>query len=495
MQKKLYDKIYGCWLGKNIGGTLGGPYEGQKRLLNLSFYGPVPKEPAPNDDLDLQLVWLDLLLKKGPAITSADLGEAWLKHVSYPCDEYAVATANLKMGLKPPASGYYNNWFQNGMGASIRSEIWAAIAPANPGVAAYYAYQDACVDHYDEGIYGEVFLAALESAAFAPGHCEPCFGRTGVPPVVIRAWQSHLSTIIATGLSFLPENSKVYQVVEFVRNLYTQGKSVSESQEAIVKRFGHFNMTDCVQNIGFIVLGLLYGEGDFGRTILAAVNCGYDTDCTGATSGAVMGIILGAKGIPQEWKAPVGDAIVVGSGIRDIKAPATLAELTEKTMQIGEMVSKVSLKTLPKPSSLPQAKISTPPLHFPFILNGQDEISFSDCHFNLNPYVNSASHSLRLSTFFDNPISRKARILPACNDGLKLWLDNNLALSYHDHKPIRPAPHYPDQSRFVDLDLTKGRHRVDLEINCCQKPLEFSWLISGADYHLLTDLKYSTKEQ
>lgn len=474
MQKKLYDKIYGCWLGKNIGGTLGGPYEGQKRPLNLSFYEPVPKGPAPNDDIDLQLVWLDLLLKKGPEITSADLGEAWLKHISYPCDEYGVATANLKMGLKPPESGYYNNWFQNGMGASIRSEIWAAIAPANPGVAAYYAYQDACVDHYDEGIYGEVFLAALESAAFA---------------------NNDLNQLIATGLSFLPENSKIYQVVDFIRNLYTQGKSVSESQEAIVKKFGRFNMTDCVQNIGFIILGLLYGGGDFGRTILAAVNCGYDTDCTASTSGAVMGIILGAKGIPQEWKGPVGDTIVVGSGIKDIKAPVNLAELTEKTMQIGEMVSKVSIKTLPKPISLPQVKISAPPLHFPFILNDKDEISFSDCHFNLNPYVNSASHPLKLSTFFYNPVSRKVRILPACNDGLKLWLDNNLVLSHHDHKPIRPAPHYPDQSQFVDLDLAEGRHRVDLEINHCQKPLEFSWIISDAGYHLLTDLKYATKKQ
>ena len=59
-------------------------------------------------------------------------------------------------------------------------------------------------------------------------------------------------------------------------------------------------------NIGMIILALLYGEGDFGKTICLAVNCGEDTDCTAATSGALLDILLGIDGIEEKWKAPIG---------------------------------------------------------------------------------------------------------------------------------------------------------------------------------------------
>ena len=151
-EDEYHAKVYGCWLGKNIGGTLGGPHEGKKDVLDLTFYDPVPDEPAFNDDLDLQLVWLATLEKKGPQVSSYDLGQAWLKHITYPFDEYGIARRNLQRGLAPPASGWFDNWFTDCMGAPIRSEIWACIAPGLPDVAARYAYQDATVDHAGEGV-------------------------------------------------------------------------------------------------------------------------------------------------------------------------------------------------------------------------------------------------------------------------------------------------------------------------------------------------------
>lgn len=84
----------------------------------------------------------------------------------FPWDEYAIAIRNLKNGIRPPFSGSYDNWFVDGMGAAIRSEIWACLAPGNPELAAKFAYQDACVDHSGNGMWAEVFLAAMESAAF-----------------------------------------------------------------------------------------------------------------------------------------------------------------------------------------------------------------------------------------------------------------------------------------------------------------------------------------
>jgi hypothetical protein len=234
MNRQTYlDKVFGCWLGKSVGGTIGGPLEGRKEFLDVPMR--FPEKNVENDDLDLQLVWLHLLEEKGFRLSADEFADAWLRHITYPWDEYGVAIANLKMGLAPPASGFYNNWFKDCMGAPIRSEIWAVLFPGRPAVAGYYAYLDAQVDHWDEGVYGEVFLACLESLAFA---------------------ESDLRSAIASALGFLPTSSEVRKVVELAVSLAEEGKTLDDARETILERFGHHNFTHCVQNIGFTVLGL-----------------------------------------------------------------------------------------------------------------------------------------------------------------------------------------------------------------------------------------------
>jgi len=171
MKEKYYDKIYGCFLGKSIGGSIGGPFEGRKEFIDLPY--KMPDEILANDDLDLQIVWLDLLRKKGVKIDSNDLTKAW-ENIEYPFDEYGVAKFNLKLGLTPPITGIYNNWFSECMGAPIRSEIWACVFPQKPEIAGYYAYLDSSVDHWNEGVYGEIFLAVIESIAFEEKNIEKC---------------------------------------------------------------------------------------------------------------------------------------------------------------------------------------------------------------------------------------------------------------------------------------------------------------------------------
>ena len=133
-----------CWLGKAVGGTLGTPYEGMDGPFELTFYDPVPEKMLPNDDLDLQVVWAYALDKLADVrVDRHILAQAWLDHVKFPFSEYAVALRNLRLGIKPPLSGSYDNWYANGMGAAIRSELWACLAPRNPKLAVAYAYEDA----------------------------------------------------------------------------------------------------------------------------------------------------------------------------------------------------------------------------------------------------------------------------------------------------------------------------------------------------------------
>ncbi len=127
----------GCWLGKAVGGTLGMPYEGHAGPLDLDFYRPVPETMLPNDDLDLQVLWACLLDEQEHARICPDLFiKGWREHINFPWDEYGVCKRNLANGILPPLTGSHDNWFANGMGAAIRSELWACLAPGDPALAA-----------------------------------------------------------------------------------------------------------------------------------------------------------------------------------------------------------------------------------------------------------------------------------------------------------------------------------------------------------------------
>ena len=95
-------------------------------------------------------------------------------------------------------------------------------------------------------------------------------------------------------------------------------------------------------NVGFTVIGLIYGEGDFKKSMIYAINCGDDTDCTAATCGAVLGIFMGAEAIPADWKEYIGDRIITicinGSYKREMAKTCT--ELTERVMEMIPSVLK-----------------------------------------------------------------------------------------------------------------------------------------------------------
>ncbi len=330
-------KVLGCWLGKNIGGTLGAPFEWRRQVNDVSFYTQdLGGEPLPNDDLDLQLLWLVALEERGVELDAHTLADYWLLYITPHWSEYGTAKANLRSGLMPPLSGTYRNDFKDSCGAFIRSEIWACLAPGAPQVAARYAYEDAIVDHGDgEGSYAEAFCAAMESAAFV---------------------LSDLERLIEIGLSYIPENCGVSCAARMVRDAYAQGLSWREARDRVLEEYrgsAFMNNADSVSpedrakgfvsgklgwdvpsNIAMLLIGLLYGGGDFGKSICTAVNCGEDTDCTGATAGALFGILHGAEGIPEPWVKPIGHGIrtlCLNLGELGGCLPATVEELTDRT--------------------------------------------------------------------------------------------------------------------------------------------------------------------
>jgi ADP-ribosylglycohydrolase len=321
-RETYWDKVYGCWLGKNAGGTLGGPLEsiyGRDEMFDVWWYPKVVEGGIPNDDLEIQLVWLQALRDKGITLSARDLAEYWLDCILYNPDEYGLHKTNLRKGLQPPVSGWYNNWFKDCMGSPIRSEIWACIAPGAPNIAAKYAHEDAVCDHAGgESVYGEIFNAVIESAAF-----------------VI----SDRIKLVELGLEAIPEKTTTAKAIRTALEAYLNGLDWREARER-VKETAYSPIAQYSPiNLGFQTIGLLYGE-NFGDAICKAVNCGWDTDCTGATVGAIWGIINGRRNLPEKWIKPLGNMIVVSEGIKNIYVPKTLEELTSEVCALGEKTLK-----------------------------------------------------------------------------------------------------------------------------------------------------------
>lgn len=319
INKEIYrDKVYACWMGKNIGGTMGTPFEENPSLNNITWFTTPKGEPLPNDDLDIQLVWLHALEQVGPKAVNANiLSWYWKRYVPALWNEYGIGGTNTSLGFTPPMSGeLYNEGWKTSNGAWIRSEIWACLAPGFPNVAAKYAIMDASIDHgVSEGVAAEIFTSVLESLAFV---------------------ESDIRTLIEKALTYIPEDCRVALDIKTVIAEYDKGTDWKKVREIIIERNRDFGFFQAPGNLAYMVIGLLYGEGDFLKSLLYAINCGDDTDCTAATIGALLGIIGGTKGIPKELSEYIGDkisslAIDLSASVRFAK---TCTELTDRVVKL-----------------------------------------------------------------------------------------------------------------------------------------------------------------
>lgn len=93
---------------------------------------------------------------------------------------------------------------------------------------------------------------------------------------------------------------------------------------------------DAPSNIGLMIIGWLYGEDDFGKSICIANNCGEDTDCTAATLGAVLGIIKGYSNLPEPWVKPLNGIINTCciNHLSGIPIPNTVEELSDRVLRV-----------------------------------------------------------------------------------------------------------------------------------------------------------------
>ena len=472
MDEKLFrKKVMGCWLGKAIGGTLGQPYEGCDGPLNLSFYDPVPTDMVPNDDLDLQVLWCYVLDRmEHPMVDRKVFADAWLNHVDFPWDEYGVAIRNLKMGIPAPYSGSFDNWFTDGLGAAIRSELWACLAPGDPALAARYAYEDACVDHAGNGIYAEQFWAAVESQAFV---------------------ESDLDKLLDCGLSVIPEDCRFAQMVRDTRAQCAAGLDPMQIRAHSLECWGSESFTNCVMNGAFTIMALMLGKGDFGKTICLAVNCGRDADCSTATAGALLGLI-DPDGIEKKWLAPIGRKLVLNAGIRDIRPPKTLDDFTDQVIALRQRISlrDASLKD-PEPDWSKYTVSADCGFFAPWF--HQDDNRFKPVMpettfrkvFPGNLGTMDAGEIppdrlLMMRFRFRLDVAHAVRIMFNTNANSRVWVDGEYAFGREGGR-MAPSPHRAPCNQFRNMELAAGTHEIIAGIAPMDGTEKIQWVISVAD--------------
>jgi hypothetical protein len=325
----LFDHVLAAWLGRCAGCLLGKPVEGWRSStmwlylkdlgrypLSDYFRSDVPdaiyqKYPSvsrersyvdrvqhmpEDDDTNYTVAGLAMMKKYGSAFRPEDVAMFWMENlpILHTFTAERVAYRNLVNLIAPPISATFRNPFREWIGAQIRADFFGYAALGSPELAAEYAWRDASISHVKNGIYGEMWVAAMLAAA----------------PFV-----SDVRALIEIGLSEIPQNCRLAADIKHVIAWRDEGIDVEEAIHRIHARWDEDNphhWCHTNSNAQIVALGLLWGEDDYEKAICRAVQACFDTDCNGATVGSIFGMMHGTQALPQKWVASLNDGLATG---------------------------------------------------------------------------------------------------------------------------------------------------------------------------------------
>lgn len=321
---ELQNKIKGAWAAQTIGVTYGGPTEFKylKRMIpdsveivwtDTTLNHWMTRVPGLYDDVYMDLTFVEVMEREGINAPAASHAKAyaeagyWLWHANQ------QGRYNVLNGMSPPESGHWmNNPHADDIDFQIEADFAGIMAPGMPNTALEICDRVGHIMNYGDGYYGGVFVAGMYTFAFV---------------------ESDIPTIVSKGLSLVPTESTFYQciadVIKWHQEYPTDWKKNWELTEAKWGEdigcpdgaFEDFNI-DAKLNSAYVVLGLLYGEGDFTKTLEISTRAGQDSDCNPATAAAILGTVYGYDAIPEFWKQGL-------SGIENMDFKFTSTSLNE----------------------------------------------------------------------------------------------------------------------------------------------------------------------
>ncbi|BDI33270.1 hypothetical protein CCAX7_53210 [Capsulimonas corticalis] len=267
-----------------------------------------------DDDTNYTTIGYSIVREFGKDFQPLDVAVYWCQNVPilHTCTAERIAYRNFVVNVLPPQSATARNPYREWIGAQIRADYFGYANPGNPTRAAEWAWRDASISHIKNGIYGEMWVAAMLAAAY-----------------VENDWVK----VIRTGLAQIPALCRLREDIEGILTLYAEGVNYDGAVAAIHKQWNETNPHDWCHtnsNAQIVALGLLYGEDDFEKTITRAVMAGFDTDCNGATCGSLWGVKHGFDAIPNKWSEPISDTLRTGVvGYHEVAISKLAADMLE----------------------------------------------------------------------------------------------------------------------------------------------------------------------
>jgi len=300
---QLMDKVKGGWAGQTIGTAYGGPTEFRFNGTMIQDYVPIPwhdnyikwwfdNAPGLFDDVYMDLTFVQVFDRLGLDAHVDSFAMAFA-NAPYPLwHANQVARHNILNGIMPPASGHWlNNPCADDIDFQIEADFAGLMSPGMPNSATEIADKIGHIMNYGDGWYGGVYVAAMYALAFISDDIE---------------------FVVREALKTIPKESKFHQCMADVIRWHKQYPDDWRSAWFELEKkwssaigcphgvFVPFNI-DAVINCAYVIVGLLYGQGDFFKTIDIATRCGQDSDCNPATAGGILGAMLGYDNIPEYW--------------------------------------------------------------------------------------------------------------------------------------------------------------------------------------------------
>ncbi|MCD6115911.1 ADP-ribosylglycohydrolase family protein [bacterium] len=303
-KEKLQDKIKGGWAGQTIGCTFGGPTEFRHRGTIIQDYQPIPwyegylkwyydNAPGLYDDIYMDLTFVDVFEKEGLDAPASSFAKAFANARYMLWHANQAARYNILHGIMPPESGnWLNNPHADDIDFQIEADFAGLMSPGMVNTASGICDKVGHIMNYGDGWYGGVYVAAMYALTFV---------------------SDDIHYVVEEALKVIPEETKYAKCMHDVIKWYKENPKDWKKTWFKVQRkwsedvgcpegvFDSFDI-DAKINSAWILIGLLYGNGDFGKTISISARSGDDSDCNPASAGGILGSLLGYKNIPKYWK-------------------------------------------------------------------------------------------------------------------------------------------------------------------------------------------------
>ncbi|MBL7113829.1 MAG: ADP-ribosylglycohydrolase family protein [Bacteroidales bacterium] len=351
-EKELNDKISAFWLGQLVGNYYGLPFENkyideavpflvdrmytykddEAIILNrYDWRGFIPifmdavEGAFADDDTDIEFITLHAVEKYGLDLTYPEITEMWKKHINRRIwVANATARSLMSNGFVAPETGRKGNnrnWFQ--IDPQLVNEIWSAFYPGMTKKAAERALWGARITNDDWGTHPTIAYGVMISAAF---------------------FEKDVEKLVQMAIEAVPNEGPFAEGMRDVVKWHKENDNWRDTRKKIHDKYYRYKKGSYEAPVSVVsslnnglcgIMAILYGEGDFMKTVGIAVSAGYDCDNQAATCAGLIGVLKGTKCLPKALVEEFNNQYVCFT--RDeVQIATPLSEIEERIAAIAK---------------------------------------------------------------------------------------------------------------------------------------------------------------